>query len=239
MNRIFVSIFLGVICFFLTIAICIQIKTVESSETVVAKTTTEAGIRDNILKYQEKYDETYKKLDNSNKRLENLIEDLSKDDNTDVDYSLELKKLNALLGYTDLEGQGIVVTVADGDVTTAKGAYGNYWVHDGDLQNIVNMLKAGGAEAVAINDERIVASTSITCAGNIIMINGKKVGSPFEIKAIGLPEKLYGTVTVTYDWLKRMEQDGVKVEVEKMEKEKIFIPKYNGVHSFNYAKNIQ
>lgn len=236
MNQKTISLILGIMCFLLTIGIIIQVKTVESTKTEVAKTTTEAELRDNILKMQEKYDFVFEELNKSNKKLEDLIQEISQDGNSEINYSEELKNMNSLLGYTDLEGQGISITVQDGDSSTVKSLVSNYWVHDGDLIKIVNLLRNAGAEAISINDERIVSSTAITCAGNIVRINGKKVGSPFVIKAIGLTEKLYGTVTVTDDYLKQMELEGVKVTIEK--KDKVYIEKYNGIHTFNYAKNI-
>ena len=234
MNKKFVYVILSIMCFLLTIGIYIQIKTVESSKAFVAKTNIEAELRDNILRFQDKYNDSYNILEEENNKLDNLIKELAKKDETEIDYPSELKRLNALLGYYDVEGQGIVITVQDGDTKTS---YGDNWVHDGDLYKIVNMLKSGGAEAISINDERIVNNTAITCAGNIVMINGKKIGSPFVIEAIGLTEKLYGTVTVTDSYLKLMEEDGVKVDIEK--KDKIKIKKYNGVYSFNYAKNLE
>ncbi len=236
MNQKTISLILGIMCFLLTIGIIVQVKTVESSKTAVAKTTTEAELRDNILKMQEKYDVAFEELNKSNKKLEDLIQEISQDGNSEINYSEELKNMNSLLGYNNLEGQGIIITVQDGDSSTVKSLVSNYWVHDGDLIKIVNLLRNAGAEAISINDERIVSSTAITCAGNIVRINGKKVGSPFVIKAIGLTEKLYGTVTVTDDYLKQMELEGVKVTIEK--KDKVYIEKYNGIHAFNYAKNV-
>lgn len=236
MNKKSVSLILGIMCFCLTVGIMIQIKTVESSKTAVAKTTAEAELRDNILKMQEKYNETYERLSRSNEKLEGMIEKISEEGNSEIDYSEELKKVNSLLGYTNIEGQGVIITVQDGDASMVKSIIANYWVHDGDLIKIVSLLKNAGAEAISINDERIVSNTAITCAGNIVKINGRKIGSPFVIKAIGLTEKLYGAVTVTDPYLKDMEIQGVKVNIEK--KDKIHIEKYTGVHAFNYAKNI-
>ncbi|MBP3597407.1 MAG: DUF881 domain-containing protein [Clostridia bacterium] len=236
MNRNLISLILGLMCFFLTIGIVVQIKSVESSKTVVAKTTAGAELRDNILRVEEKYNETLEKLNLANMELEGVIEQASQKGNGEINYSDELKKMNKLLGYSDVEGQGLVVTVQDGDPTTVKGPVSNYLVHDGDLINIVSLLRNAGAEAISINDERIVSNTAITCAGNIVIINGKKVGSPFVINAIGLTEKLYGAVTITDNLLKNMDLQGVKVSITK--KEKLRIKKYSGVYTFNYAKNV-
>lgn len=233
MKKISENLILGFMCFCLTIGIMVQVKTVESNKMITAKTIEEAELRDNILKLQEKYEEKYKNLNSANDRLEKLIENISKEGEQKTNYPEELKKLNSLLGYTTLEGPGLVITVQDGDKTTVKGNISDYVVHDLDLIEIVGLLKNAGAEAISINDERIVSNTAITCAGNIVKINGKKIGSPFVINAIGLPERLYGTVTVTNNLLKRMELQGVKVNIEK--KDKLKIEKYMGVHAFNYA----
>lgn len=58
-------------------------------------------------------------------------------------------------------------------------------VHDEDLRRIINEMKNSGAEAISINDQRIVATTAIVCSGAVATVNGVKLNSPFEIKAIG------------------------------------------------------
>lgn len=73
--------------------------------------------------------------------------------------------------------------------------------------------------------------------GNITKVNGEKVGSPFEIKAIGLTEKLNGALTMPGGYLELLKDDGVQVKVE--EAENIVIPKYNGVYNFQYAENVE
>ena len=114
--------------------------------------------------------------------------------------------------------------------------YSTYLVHDKDILNIVNELKNAGAEAISINDHRIVTTTYIICGGNIINVNGEKVGSPFVIKAIGLPETLAnlsrpgGTL---YDLEKTR-----KLKVDLKKSNEITIPKYSGVLKFKYVKNV-
>jgi len=67
-------------------------------------------------------------------------------------------------------------------------------VHDEDLREIINDLKNSGAEAISINDQRIVSTTAIICSGSVVTINGVKLNSPFEIKAIGNKSSL-GAIT--------------------------------------------
>lgn len=110
-------------------------------------------------------------------------------------------------------------------------------MHDADLMEVVNALKEAGAEAISINGERIVNTTSIICSGNIIQIDGEKVGSPYEIKAIGLVERLNGALTMPGGYLSLMENEGVQVKV--VENENIVIPKYDGMYHFQYAENVE
>ena len=91
-----------------------------------------------------------------------------------------------------------------------------YLVHEEDLLYIVNELFNSGADAVSINDQRIVSTTSILCDGNIIRINGKMIGVPLTIKAIGYPERMEYALTRPGGYLDLMANDGVKISVEKV-----------------------
>ena len=97
----------------------------------------------------------------------------------------QLSKINRQLGLTDVKGEGVIVKVDDNKKSEDALDPSKSVVHDGDLVEIVNLLKNGGAEAISINDQRITSVTAITCDGNVVRINGEKVGVPFEIKAIG------------------------------------------------------
>ena len=61
----------------------------------------------------------------------------------------------------------------------------NYLIHDFELRDVASLLWLAGAEAVAINDERLVASTSIYCVGSTIIVNNTRLSPPYEIRALG------------------------------------------------------
>lgn len=138
-------------------------------------------------------------------------------------------------------GEGIVITLRDANKSTIKTTIfadpNDFVVHDADLMEVINALKESGAEAISINGQRVVDSTAITCLGNVIQVNGEKVGVPFEIKAIGLTERLYGGLTMPGGYLDKMEKAGIQVKVEKSED--IMISKYSGVSQFEYAENVE
>jgi uncharacterized protein YlxW (UPF0749 family) len=220
-------------CFLLTFGICTQVKTVQDSGTEVAKTTTENELRDSVLAMKEKYDKQYKALEYKEKELSDLISSASANDSTSSEISEELDKVNSSIGLTALQGQGIIITVEDGDVATSVSTTASV-VHYGDLIKIVNELANAGAEAISINGERVVSTTAITCIGNVIKMNDKKIGSPFEICAIGSKEGLYGALTMNGRYLQQMKADGVNVAVEKSDS--VIIEKYSGIFKFQYAK---
>ena len=231
-----ISLILGIMCFFLTFGIVVQINTVSKSTTTVGKTLIENELRDSVLRWKQKYENAYKKLEEKEETLNSLREQVSNTDENHVGMSSKLSKYNSLLGNTEVIGKGIIITVTDGDGANLNSNWASdYIVHDGDLYEIVNSLKNAGAEAISINGQRIVSKTAITCAGNVVLINGEKVGVPYEIKAIGLPSMLYGAVTMPNGYIDWMINDGVKVDINTVDKETIVIPKYEGIYKLEYA----
>lgn len=228
-----IAILLGVMCFLLTVAICVQIQTVDETLGRVGKTYVENELRDEVLKWKEKYDLAYEKLETKEIKLDKIRESISTSDETAESIKLQLENNNAALGFTEMVGEGITITLVDGEIAANKMDISSSLVHDADLIEVINALKNAGAEAISVNGERITNTTAITCAGNIIKINNEKVGVPFVISAIGSPEKLYGAVTMLGGYIDKLKDDGVGVKVEKQTS--ITIPKYDGIYKFEYA----
>lgn len=148
----------------------------------------------------------------------------------------ELERTRMLAGLVDLQGPGVVVTV--------NVKYVNEWGQDAIVQNVryddllklVNELNAAGAEAIAINDERIIATTEIRNAGNYIVINTNRYSAPFEIKAIGNPDTLEAALKL----LGGVADDlGVYLQINIKRVDNIRIPKYKGTFQYKFAKPVQ
>ncbi len=219
----------------LTMAICIQINTIDAAtETVGTTLKDNSGLRDELLSVQGKYESLYKELEDKEKKLEESRQTAANKNKGDSQNEVSIKNNQRLLGLTDVTGQGIIIhldenrEVDSNEVANISG----YLVHEEDLLYIVNELFNSGADAVAINDQRIVSTTSILCDGNIIRINGKMVGVPITIKAVGYPERMDYALTRPGGYLEIMANDGVKVSVEKSEN--INISKFDGVYSYDY-----
>lgn len=238
-NNLRVCIILGIMCIFLTAGIVVQIRTVSSSTTTVGRTQAENELRDSVLRWKEKYENAYEKLDRKESELEKLRNQASNSNDSASGLSTKLEQYNKLLGYTDVKGPGIIITLKDADSSILKGPATDGIVHDEDLFRVVNALKNAGAEAISINGQRITSRTGISCVGNVVTINGQKVGAPFVINAIGPTIQLHSSLTMPDGYLDFLEGWGVQVQVEQVEKSTIEIPKFEGVYKTEYVSNIE
>jgi uncharacterized protein YlxW (UPF0749 family) len=84
-------------------------------------------------------------------------------------------------GTLAVTGPGVRVVVSD-----QRGGEHNR-VQDRDLQAVVNALWAAGAEAIAVNGERLTAQSAIRQAGDAILVDLAPVSSPYVVEAVGAP----------------------------------------------------
>lgn len=236
-NKKVISIVLGLMCFALTLGICVQVRTVKSSNTVVSQNYEENNLRAEVLRYKERYDNIYEELQKAEKQLEKERESSTKNNIQLEQKEEQIKQGNKMIGLAEVTGPGVIVTLSDSkmDTNTALNI-SDLIVHDGDVLSVINELKNAGAEAISINDQRLVPTTSISCGGNIIDINEEKIGAPFEIKAIGLPEQL-AAIDRPGGYLETLKDASIGVEFKKSNN--ITIPKYNGVISYKYAESFE
>lgn len=239
MNKKVLALTTGMICFILVLAIVIQVKTIKSTNSIVIQTLSNEDLRDDLLKWKEKYDNANLELERAEEKLERTRQLAIQNSPELMQKELDLKNNNIALGLTNVSGVGVIITLKDNQGITNESIgitddIRSYLVHDANLREIVRKLKVSGAEAVSINNERVVSGTSIVCSGNVIRINDRKVGSPFEIKAIGSPELLYGNLGET---ITRLNNSGIIVEIQKSDN--VEISKYDGTINFNYASNIE
>lgn len=236
MNKKQIAIALGVMCMILTLILVIQIRTTDTANQVVSQTFTSNDLRDQVLKWKERYDYTYSELQNAEKKLEQVRQEASENTEGSAEKEEELKRNNILIGLTEVSGEGVIVTLKDNPNVSADSTIldpSMVIVHFGDILGIVNELKNAGAEAISINDQRIVSTTSITCEGNVINVNGEKTSSPFVIKAIGSSLYMHSALTRaggTIEYLNQYIQASVK------QSNSITIKKYTGVINPKYVK---
>src|SRR5699024_3117155 len=166
-------------CFLLTIALYVQIKTMNSANSTVSQSLADNELRDEVLRMKEKYDNAYRDLANAQKELEKVRQEATQNDSTAEAKEQALRENNMILGRTDVQGEGVEVILEDAASTSSSLNASDQIIHFSDIQLVVNELANAGAEAIEINGQRLVNTSSITCEGNIIRINGERIGTPF------------------------------------------------------------
>lgn len=135
----------------------------------------------------------------------------------------EITKYEKLAGYTNVEGSGVEVRLSNGNENISH----NNMTYDFDmLLSIINKLNSAKAEAISINEQRIVNETYIDVEGDEIKINDVSIKLPFIIKVIGDKETLEATLKIKYGIVWELEKYyGLKVEIDK--KDNVKIDKYS------------
>ena len=236
MNKKQIAIALGVMCMILTLILVVQIRTTDSANQVISQTFTSNDLRNQVLKWKERDEYTYSELQNAEKRLENVRQEASENTEGSAEKEEELRKNNILIGLTDVTGEGVIVTLKDNPNVSPDSTIldpSMVIVHFSDILGIVNELKNAGAEAISINDQRIVSTTSITCEGNVINVNGEKTSSPSVIKAIGSSIYMNSALTRAGGTIEYLNQ---YIQVSVKPSNNITIKKYTGVINPKYIK---
>ena len=236
-NKKTISIVLGIMCFALTAGICVQVRTIKNTNSTIGQDYELNNLRAEVLRYKEKYDNKIEEIEKLDEQLEIAITKATEKDSGLESAQNQIKDCNKLIGLTEVKGPGIIIELSDSklDATSILDA-SKLIVHDLDILGVINELKNAGAEAISINDQRLITTTGIKCGGNIININGEKVGAPFTIKAIGYPETL-ANLERPNGYLDALKQDTIEVKVTKSNN--ITIPKYTGVLNYKYAETIE
>jgi uncharacterized protein YlxW (UPF0749 family) len=190
MNRKFRNAF-ALTLFILGILISMQIRTVietnQGKQDVNIRVL--ASNMDAEMKQGLQYRQEISELEAERERLINRI-GMDKG-NTDIEPLLSQQNIELFrAGLTAVHGPGIVMTLNDAAVV-GDFDLEDYIIHDSDIYPLLNELRVAGAQAISINNERVIATTKTVCAGPTILINQSRYPVPYEFKAIGDMQALY------------------------------------------------
>lgn len=107
--------------------------------------------------------------------------------------------LNAVAGLTAVTGPGLTVSLDDAPRSARSQPLppgvppptpDDLVVHQQDVQAALNGLRAGGATAISVMGQRVIATTAVRCVGNTLLVSGQVYSPPFVLRAIGDPATL-------------------------------------------------
>lgn len=187
-NNLFMIIIIGGMCIVLFAVMFMQFKTIEETDLVAIENMREAELRTAIAEWKGKYEEALEGQKSNEKSIAEYQEKIGKEEETEELIEKDLEQSNMQLGKTNIYGEGIVLTLADnGEIT----------VRPSDLLDLISELRYAGAEAISINDVRILSTGYVAQpVEGRTMISGQRVTSPFVIKAIGNPTYLSSTLSL-------------------------------------------
>ena len=230
-EKITMAISIGCVSFILVMLMFTQFKTVDKTDITAIETMRETELRSELSSWKSKYDEVEKKVLEQDKKISDYKEGLKNDEDTSSTLDSEVKEAEAYLGLTVLEGEGIIVTLSDKDI---------YNIEYDDILRLVNELNIAGAEAISVNDERIVAMSDITLVNNrIILVNTRKISGPYVIKAIGDKKYFESALNIKGGYIDSILVNGKGVEY-KLE-DNITIPAYEEKEKLEmkYSKQVK
>ncbi|HEY0215997.1 MAG TPA: DUF881 domain-containing protein [Cellulomonas sp.] len=143
-------------------------------------------------------------------------------------------------GRVAVTGEGLTVELddapSDGPRPAGVGP-DDLVVHQQDLQAVINALWAGGAEAMALMDQRVVSTSAFQCIGNVLSLQGRRYSPPYRVTVIGDPDELRAAlnadpaVRAYRSWV-----DAVDLGWQVTEPgEPLSVPAYDGAADMRYA----
>ena len=227
-GKIAMTITIGIACFALVTVMTMQFKVVNETDITAIENMQESELKTELANWKSRYDEINTQYEETIQKVEEYKNDEKSNNEASKLVQEELEQTNTLLGLTDVQGEGIVITLKSEESETPISA--------DDLLIIVNSLKFAGAEAISINDERIVNTTDIVdiLDGSFIKVNGQRILEPYVIKVIGNQSHLESAVTGNGGKVEELQTLGHTATIEK--DNNITISKYNGEIKTDYIE---
>lgn len=220
-KRVFSIIF---ICFLLGFMISVQLKTTQDNLKSSTQYQRIEQLSDILLR-------TEKERDALKLEIARLKESANLHDNFP-------DEINFMAGTTAVKGPGVVLTIEDSKKALSSADNTNlYIIHDEDVLKVINELRAAGAEAIAINDQRLTANSEIRCAGPTISINNTRISAPYEIKAIGNAKNMENAIKMRGGVAESLSVWGIRLDVRQ--EANIIIPAYKGAVQFKYTTSLE
>lgn len=168
--------------------------------------------------------------------LKEQMSELRQSSTETVSQEAELIRMGA--GVIAMQGPGVSITIDDSKRQAKPGENPNlYLIHDDDILKVINELWAAGAEAISINEQRLIASSEIRCAGPTLSVNNTRYSPPYEIKAIGDPNTLENALKMRGGVVETLQFWGIQITIKKQESQ--IVPAYKGAFHFEFAKPIK
>lgn len=152
----------------------------------------------------------------------------------------QLEQARIAAGLIALNGSGIVLQLEDSrEPVPPDGSEADYLVGSRDIRVVVEELWAVGAEAIAVNGERITPTSAVIDIGSSLLVNSAYLTPPYQVSAIG-PADLYDRLSASPAFVDfvRTRGEGYGIRVSLAEPESVDIPAFVGTVTLRYSRPI-
>ena len=231
-GKIMMSITIGIICILFTSVMFVQFKSVQVIEQSGVGLMRENELRTEFSEIREKTEETKSQLEETEKTIEEYTNQSSDNQGTIDLLKADILKARCDLGYTDVKGPGLIITISDGDKVASNSFE---MVTYDDLLFAINELKYAGAEAISINDQRVVNTTYIKNISDMYMVmNGPRLIAPYVIKVIGDPKYLESVINIKGGLKDNLE--GYNKHISYTIEDEVYIQKYDDIIEIKFGE---
>lgn len=182
-------------------------KEYETRSNLISKEETNKELQMELYEKQEEVKKIEESLKNEKQVYYNLVEDV--------------EKYRMYIGELPVIGKGVQVTLEDASYIPDEDNVNNYIVHESHIFNLINELYISGADAIAINGQRLSRDSYLYCNGPVITVDGNQYPAPFVISAIGDPSVLIPALNIAGGMIDQLVYDNIVVTVEKQEEVKM------------------
>lgn len=170
--------------------------------------------------------------------LQDEVKKLKESTNKQEALSKDIENIKMGAGVLAMQGPGISIVIDDSKKQSKTGENLNlYLIHDDDILKVINELRAAGAEGISINEQRLIATSEIRCAGPTLSVNNTRYSPPYEIKAIGDSQTLENALKMRGGVVETLQFWGIQITIKT--ENNVILPAYKSQFRFEHSKPIK
>ena len=170
--------------------------------------------------------------------LQDEVKKLKESTNKQETLSKDIENIKMGAGVLAMQGPGISIVIDDSKKQSKTGENLNlYLIHDDDILKVINELRAAGAEGISINEQRLIATSEIRCAGPTLSVNNTRYSPPYEIKAIGDSQTLENALKMRGGVVETLQFWGIQITIKT--ENNVILPAYKSQFRFEHSKPIK
>lgn len=178
----------------------------------------EERFRGQLIDQQERNKDLRAELEEKQAAVQEYEQSFSDGPDRFSEYADEAESLRRYVGALPVEGDGLKVTLQDGEYDGNSENPNDYIVHESHVFQVINELYISGAQAISVNGQRIDGNSYIVCTGPVITVDGVQYPAPFTIEAIGKSDVLESSMKLSGGVMDQLLNDNIIVTLDMGQK---------------------